>query len=165
MLHSRIPNVCQTNARVRKCVCGTNNSNRTLLDNYAPFNPVMSIRNVTKWCLFWCHFGVIRNLFQECSKRWFQWRDVNRLTLHFTSKPDIVTNGLSKMCPRLKPQRHFEAACCNGIAISAVARVSCMSVCKMRPRLEPQHCARPCRRPPDKHSESSSKQLLQAPKG
>ena len=52
LAHSRIQNVHQTNARVRKCVCGANSSNRTLLDNYAPFSPVMSIRNVTKWCLF-----------------------------------------------------------------------------------------------------------------
>ena len=57
----------------------------------------------------------------------------------FYEKTEIVTNGLLKMCPRLEPQRHFEAACCSGIAISAVARVSCMSVCKMRPRPKPQH--------------------------
>ena len=50
-----------------------------------------------------------------------------------------VPHGLLKMCPRLEPQRHFEAACCSGIAISAVACVSCMSVCKMRPRPEPHH--------------------------
>ena len=33
-----------------------------------------------------------------------------------------VPNGLLKMCPKLEPQRHFEAACCSGIAISAVVR-------------------------------------------
>ena len=71
---------------------------------------------------------------QECHKRWLQWRYVNRLTLHFTRKSEILTNGLPKMCFRLEPQQHFEAACCNGIPTLAVAGVSCMSVCKMRPR-------------------------------
>ena len=110
-------------------------------------------------------FEAIWIIYQECSKRWFRWRYVNRLTLRFSRKAEIVTNGLLKMCPRLEPQQHFEAACCSGITILAVARVSCMSVCKMRPRLEPQHCARACSRPPHKHSEISSRQLLQAPKG
>ena len=32
-----------------------------------------------------------------------------------------VPNGLLKMCPRLEPQQHFEAPCCSGIAIVAVA--------------------------------------------
>ena len=61
---------------------------------------------------------------QECHKRWFQWRYVNRLTLHFSRKAEIVPNGLPKMCPRLEPQHHFEVACCNGIADVAMARVS-----------------------------------------
>ena len=58
-----------------------------------------------------------------------------RKSLYITilEKNRNVPNGLLKMCPRLEPQRHFEAACCSGITISAVARVSCMSVCKMRP--------------------------------
>ena len=42
----------------------------------------------------------------------------------FYEKTEIVTNGLLKMCPRLEPQQHFEAACCSGITILAVARVS-----------------------------------------
>ena len=73
------------------------------------------------------------------SKRRFRWRHVNRLTLHFTTKAEIVTNGVLKVCPRLEPQRYFEAECCSGKANRAVARVSCMSVCKMRPRPKPQH--------------------------
>ena len=35
-----------------------------------------------------------------------------------------VPNGLLKMCPRLEPQRHFEAACCRGIANAAMVWVS-----------------------------------------
>ena len=34
-------------------------------------------------------FGVIRIIYQECSKRWFQWRYVNRLTLQFSRKPEM----------------------------------------------------------------------------
>ena len=124
---------------MRKCTFERKSSNWTLLSILAHFNQVVSIRNVAKWCLSWCRFGAIRNLYQECSKRWFQWRYVNRLTLHVSRKAEIVTNGLLKMCPRLEPQQHFEAACCSGKASLAVARVSCMSVCKMRPRFEPQH--------------------------
>ena len=100
------------------------------------FDPLIAGRetstNVVPNCL-----GSFLN--QECHKRWFQWRHANRLTLHFSIKAEIVTHGLLKMCPRLEPQRHFEAACCSGIAISAVARVSCMSVCKTGPRPKPQH--------------------------
>ena len=88
----------------------------------------------SKQGLFRCHFGIIWIIYQECSKRWFRWRHVNRLTLHFTTKAEIVTNGLLKMCPRLEPQQHFEAACCHGKASLAVARISCVSVRKMRPR-------------------------------
>ena len=80
---------------------------------------------------------------QECHKRWFQWRYVNRLTLHFTRKAEIVTNGLLKMCPRLEPQQHFEAACCSGKASLVVARVSCMSVCNMCPRLQVKRFRQP----------------------
>ena len=82
--------------------------------------------------------GAIWIIYQLCSKRWFQWRYVNRLTLQFSRKAEIVPNGLLKMCPRLEPQQHFEAACPSDIANLAVARVSCMSVCKMRPRPKPQ---------------------------
>ena len=83
--------------------------------------------------LFRCHFGAIWIMFQTVVKLWFQWRYVNRLTLRFSRKAKIITNGLLKICPRLEPQQHFEAACCSGITNLAVARVSCMSVCKMRP--------------------------------
>ena len=60
----------------------------------------------------------------------------------FYEKTEIVTNGLLKMCLRLEPQQHFEAACCSGITIFGMARVSWMPVCKMSPRLKPRICSR-----------------------
>ena len=64
-------------------------------------------------------FGVEILQIRTCSKR-----GSDRLTLRFSRRAEIVTNGLLKMCPRLEPQQHFEAACCSGQAILAVARVS-----------------------------------------
>ena len=61
------------------------------------------------------------------------------LYITFHEKSRNVPNGLPKMCPRLEPQQHVDAACCSGIAFVVVARVACMSVCKMRPRQKPQH--------------------------
>ena len=95
LLHSRIWIVHQALARVRKCTFERKSSNWTLLSILAHFNQVVSIRNVAKWCLSWCRFGAIRNLYQECSKRWFQWRCVNRFTLHFSRKAEICTPGSS----------------------------------------------------------------------
>ena len=34
----------------------------------------------------------------------------------FYENTEIVANGLLKMCPRLEPQQHFEAACCTEYA-------------------------------------------------
>ena len=74
------------------------------------FRSICDIWKCSKQWLFRCHFGAIWIIYQECSKRWFQWRYVNRLTLHFSRRAEIVTNGLLKMCPRLEPQ-HDLAPC------------------------------------------------------
>ena len=51
LAHSRIQNVHQTNARVRKCTCDCKCPKRTFLDNCAPFSPVVNIWNVAQWYL------------------------------------------------------------------------------------------------------------------
>ena len=84
---------------------------------------------------FWSHLDHLPRVFQTVVP--VAVRKSPYITI--LEKSRNVPNGLLKMCPRLEPQRHFEAACCSGITISAVARVSCMSACKMRPRPKPQH--------------------------
>ena len=85
--------------------------------------------------LIGCHFGIIWTVYQTVVPVALR----KLLYITFLDKTRNVPNGLLKMCPRLEPQLHCEAACCSGIAISVVAQVSYMSVCKMRPRPKPQH--------------------------
>ena len=91
--------------------------------------------NGVYFCYFWSHLDHLPRVFQTVVP--VALRKSPYVTI--LEKSRNVPNGLLKMCPRLEPQRHFEAACCSGIAVSAVARVSCMSVCKMRPRPKSQH--------------------------
>ena len=79
LVHSRIQIVHQTNTRVRKCTCECKCPKRTLLDNYAPFSPVVNIWNVAQWYLLRILFISLgpcraKHIFvdQEWSKRWFQ---------------------------------------------------------------------------------------------
>ena len=48
LVHSRIQNVHQTNARVRKCTCERKGSKRWLSSKFALFSPFVNIWNVAK---------------------------------------------------------------------------------------------------------------------
>ena len=45
---------CDSNARVRKCTCRSDCSNRTFLDSHALLGPCVTIRNVDMEYLFVC---------------------------------------------------------------------------------------------------------------
>ena len=53
------------------------------------FRSICDIWKCFKQRLFRCHFGAIWIIYQECSKRCFQWRFVNRLTLQFSRKAEM----------------------------------------------------------------------------
>ena len=58
LAHSRISNVHQTNARVRKCTCERKGSKRGLSSKLAHFSPFVNIWNVAKGYVF-MHFHVL----------------------------------------------------------------------------------------------------------
>ena len=73
LVHSRIQNVHQTNARVRKCSCECKCSKRTLLDSYVLLSPFVNIRNVAKGLVFiifftFCSAPVERNAIFQLQK-------------------------------------------------------------------------------------------------
>ena len=67
LAHSRIQNVHQTNARVRKCTCERKGSKRRLSSKFAHFSPFVNIWNVAKGYVFTyfhvllCYCGAKRN--------------------------------------------------------------------------------------------------------
>ena len=63
LAHSRIQNVHQTNARVRKCTCERKGSKQGLWSKFAPFSPFVNIWNVAKGYVF-MHFHVLLGFYR-----------------------------------------------------------------------------------------------------
>ena len=63
LAHSRIPNVHQTNARVRKCTCERKGSKRGLSSKLAPISPFVNIWNVAKGYVF-MYFNVLLGFYR-----------------------------------------------------------------------------------------------------